>query len=208
MMSTQWYDPVATLAYLAAATTQTRLMTNVYVPAYRHPLQVAKSFATLDALSGGRVILGVGAGHLEGEFAALGVPFAERGALLDEAIDGIVAAWTNEYPDLEGPRGRRTISVSGRDPYSGRVRRSGSVARVARVAQGRRTRRRLDPAGHAAQADGRRHRVRAGAPREGAPRCTDLDFGVHLRIRLRRRRRRGSSPTTPSPVRCSASSTS
>ena len=104
MMSTQWYDPVATLAYLAASTSRTRLMTNVLVPAYRHPLQVAKSFATLDALSGGRVILGVGAGHLEGEFAALGVPFEGRGALLDEAIDGIVGAWTNEYPDLAGPR--------------------------------------------------------------------------------------------------------
>ncbi len=104
MMTTQWYDPIATLAYLAASTTRTRLMTNVLVPAYRHPLQVAKSFATLDALSGGRVILGVGAGHLQGEFEALGVPFEGRGALLDEAIDGIVAAWTDEFPVLAGPR--------------------------------------------------------------------------------------------------------
>ena len=65
-------------------------MTNVFVPAYRHPLETAKAFATLDRLSGGRVILGVGAGHLEGEFDVLGVPFAERGAITDAAIDGIV----------------------------------------------------------------------------------------------------------------------
>ena len=63
-MSSTWYDPIATLSYLAALTTRTRLMTNVYVAAYRKPLQTAKHFATLDALSGGRVILGVGAGHL------------------------------------------------------------------------------------------------------------------------------------------------
>src|SRR5262249_46784107 len=71
-MSTVWYDPVATLGWLAAATRSVRLLSYVYVAAYRHPLQTAKAFATLDALSGGRVILGVGAGHLEREFAALG----------------------------------------------------------------------------------------------------------------------------------------
>ncbi|HEX5616148.1 MAG TPA: TIGR03619 family F420-dependent LLM class oxidoreductase, partial [Acidimicrobiia bacterium] len=103
MMSTTWYDPVSTLSYLAALTDTVRLMTNVYVAAYRHPLQTAKTFATLDALSGGRVVLGVGAGHLEGEFAVLGVPFAERGRLTNEAIDGIVAAWSDEWPVLDGP---------------------------------------------------------------------------------------------------------
>ena len=105
-MSTTWFDPVSTLAYLAALTERVRLMTNVYVVAYRHPLQTAKTFATLDALSGGRVILGVGAGHVEGEFGALGVPFAERGGLTNEAIDGIVAAWLDEWPELDGPTWR------------------------------------------------------------------------------------------------------
>jgi probable F420-dependent oxidoreductase len=104
MMSTQWFDPIPTLAYLAASTRQTRVMTNVYVAAYRHPLDTAKAFATLDALSGGRVILGVGAGHVEAEFEMLGLPFAERGALTNEAIDAIVAAWTEEFPVLPGPR--------------------------------------------------------------------------------------------------------
>ena len=79
MMSTQWFDPIPTLGYIAARTTRTRVMTNVYVAAYQHPLQTAKAFATLDVLSGGRMIVGVGAGHVEGEFDVLGVPFAERG---------------------------------------------------------------------------------------------------------------------------------
>ncbi|MGQ0824133.1 MAG: TIGR03619 family F420-dependent LLM class oxidoreductase [Actinomycetota bacterium] len=104
MMSTQWFDPLPTLAYLAAHTTRTRLMTNVYVVGYQHPLQTAKAFATLDALSGGRVILGVGVGHVEGEFDALDVPFRERGRITDEAIDAITRALTDEWPQHAGAR--------------------------------------------------------------------------------------------------------
>jgi probable F420-dependent oxidoreductase len=105
-MSTTWFNPVATLGWIAGQTERTRLMTNVYVPAYRHPLETAKAFATLDHLSGGRVILGVGAGHVEGEFAALGIPFAERGRLTNEAIDVIVDAWTSEFVGDVGLRPR------------------------------------------------------------------------------------------------------
>ena len=72
-MSTTWYDTVATLGYLAAHTTSVHLLSVVWIAPYRHPLQTAKSFTTLDHLSGGRVILGVGAGHVEAEFEALGV---------------------------------------------------------------------------------------------------------------------------------------
>jgi probable F420-dependent oxidoreductase len=104
MMSTTWFDPVATLGFLAAHTKRTRLMTNVYVASYRHPLETAKAFATVDALSGGRLLFGVGAGHLEGEFDALGVPFAERGAITDEAIDAILASWLDEWAPHDGPR--------------------------------------------------------------------------------------------------------
>ena len=75
-MSTSWWDTIATLSYLAAVTERVRLLSHVYVLPYRHPLVVAKAWATLDALSGGRAILGVGAGHVEGEFDALEVPFA------------------------------------------------------------------------------------------------------------------------------------
>src|SRR5213083_427777 len=74
-METAWYDTVATLSFLAAATKTIRLLSHVYVPGYRHPLQVAKAFATLDHLSKGRVIMGVGAGHVEGEFGVLGLDF-------------------------------------------------------------------------------------------------------------------------------------
>jgi len=102
-MSTVWYDCVATLGFLAASTQRVRLLSYVYVAPYRHPLATAKAFATLDALSGGRVILGVGAGHLQGEFDTLGVDFARRGTLLTETIDVIAAAFTDEYPDHDGP---------------------------------------------------------------------------------------------------------
>src|SRR5690606_29576172 len=101
-MSTDWWDTVATLSYLAAVTERVRLLSHVYVLPYRHPLLVAKAWATLDALSGGRAILGVGAGHLEGEFATLGVDFARRGKLLDEAIDAVKQAFLDEFPTHAG----------------------------------------------------------------------------------------------------------
>ena len=103
-MGTEWWDTVATLGWLAGITEQVHLLSHVYVPAYRHPLQVAKAFATLDVVSDGRIIMGVGAGHVEGEFEVLGVPFAERGKLLDESIDALRAAFAEDWPTLPGPR--------------------------------------------------------------------------------------------------------
>lgn len=103
-MSTTWYDTVATLGWLAGITSRVRLLSHVYIAALRHPLRAAKEFATLDVLSGGRVIVGVGAGHVTEEFEHLGASFDERGKLLDEAIDGIAAALVDEYPSLPGPR--------------------------------------------------------------------------------------------------------
>jgi probable F420-dependent oxidoreductase len=102
-MGTTWWDTVATLGWLAGITTRVRLLSHVYVPAYRHPLTVAKAFATLDTVSGGRVVMGVGAGHVEAEFDVLGVPFASRGALLDEAIDALRTAFADEFPTIDGP---------------------------------------------------------------------------------------------------------
>lgn len=102
-MRTTWYDTVATLGYLAGITTRVRLMSSVYIVAYRHPLLTAKAFMTLDRLSGGRVILGVGAGHLRDEFDVLGVPFDERGAITDDAVDLIRAAFAEEFPRHDGP---------------------------------------------------------------------------------------------------------
>lgn len=103
-MSTTWYDTVATLGWLAGITSRVRLMSHVYIAALRHPLRAAKELSTLDVLSGGRLVIGVGAGHVVEEFALLGPDFDQRGAALDEAIDAIAAALADEFPQLPGPR--------------------------------------------------------------------------------------------------------
>jgi probable F420-dependent oxidoreductase len=102
-MSTVWYDPVATLAFLAAATRHVRLLSHVAIVGLRHPLLTAKQYATLDHLSGGRLILGVGAGHVQEEFEALGVDFRQRGPVLDECLDALRAALgPDEFPEHHG----------------------------------------------------------------------------------------------------------
>jgi probable F420-dependent oxidoreductase len=95
-------DAFVALSFAAAATTRIRLLTYLAIPAYRNPFLLAKSVSTLDVLSGGRVVLGVGAGYLEDEFAALGVDFAERNELTDESIAAMRAAWTGESVTMRG----------------------------------------------------------------------------------------------------------
>ena len=102
-MSTVWYDPVATLGFLAGVTERVRLLSHVAVVGLRHPLLTAKQYATLDQLAGGRLILGVGAGHVREEFEVLGVDFDRRGAVLDESIDALRAALgPDEFPEHHG----------------------------------------------------------------------------------------------------------
>jgi probable F420-dependent oxidoreductase len=114
-MGTTWYDTIATLGWLAGLTSNTRLLSHVYIAALRSPLRSAKEFATLDVLSAGRVIIGVGAGHVPEEFDALGSDFEGRGPLLDEAIDGLAVSLSEEFPILDGPRWpARELSVSPR----------------------------------------------------------------------------------------------
>jgi probable F420-dependent oxidoreductase len=103
-MRTTWYDTVATLGFLAAHTSTVKLLSVVWIAAYRHPLQTASSFGTLDHLSGGRAILGVGAGHVEAEFDALGVPFHERGAILDETLAALQGVFDGKYASFKGER--------------------------------------------------------------------------------------------------------
>jgi probable F420-dependent oxidoreductase len=103
-MGTTWYDTWTTLGFLAGVTSRVRLLSHVSVLPYRHPLQTAKAVATLDTVSKGRAILGVGAGHAADEFAALGIDFSQRGALLDEAIDAVKAALVDEFPEHDGAR--------------------------------------------------------------------------------------------------------
>jgi probable F420-dependent oxidoreductase len=95
-------EPLIGLAFAAAATTSLRLQTHVYVAAYRNPFLAAKGVATLDALSAGRVILGVAAGYLRPEFGALGVDFDERNELLDECIEVMRRVWTEDAVAVEG----------------------------------------------------------------------------------------------------------
>ena len=99
-MRTTWYDTVATLSYLAAHTTTVNLLSVVWIAAYRHPLQTAKSFGTLDHLSGGRVIMGVGAGHVEAEFEALGVDYANEGRFLMKTLTQYVELFKVIMPVL------------------------------------------------------------------------------------------------------------
>jgi alkanesulfonate monooxygenase SsuD/methylene tetrahydromethanopterin reductase-like flavin-dependent oxidoreductase (luciferase family) len=91
-----FYEPFTTLAWLAGVTDRVRLGTTVLIAPYRHPLLVARMAANLDELSGGRLVLGVGVGWARQEFEALGVPFQRRGALTDESLRAIRAAWDED----------------------------------------------------------------------------------------------------------------
>jgi probable F420-dependent oxidoreductase len=95
-------DVTSTLSWVAALTRHVRLSCSVMVLPYRHPVVLAKELATLDVLSGGRVLVGVASGWLAEEFAMLGVPFRERGARMDEYLDVLRLLWTEERPTFHG----------------------------------------------------------------------------------------------------------
>ena len=95
-------DPLVALSFAAAATSSVLLHTNLFVPAYRNPFLAAKGIATLDVLSGGRTIIGLGAGYLEAEFDALGADFTGRNDRMDEALVAMEAAWSGESVTFSG----------------------------------------------------------------------------------------------------------
>jgi probable F420-dependent oxidoreductase len=95
-------DPLLPLAFAAAVTSKIKLATGVLILPQRHPLYVAKEVATLDVLSGGRAILGIGSGWLEEEFTSLGLDFHTRGARTDEAIKAMRALWTQDAASFHG----------------------------------------------------------------------------------------------------------
>lgn len=97
-----YWEPLATLGHLAAVTSRVRLATHVLVLGYHHPLQLAKACGTLDRLSGGRLVLGVGVGSLAQEFDLLGVPFEGRGAVADEALRALRSALGERVPSFQG----------------------------------------------------------------------------------------------------------
>lgn len=118
--SPSFFEPMIALTWAAAATSTVKLGTSVLVLPLRHPVHLAKELATLDLLSGGRVILGAGVGWLEGEFAALGVPYGDRGARTDDCIRVLRACWS-EDPIAYAPQvvdaalsGIRTLPQPGR----------------------------------------------------------------------------------------------
>jgi probable F420-dependent oxidoreductase len=95
-------EPITVLGALALSTSRIKLGTAVLVLPYRHPIYTAKALATVDVLSGGRLVVGVGAVWMEPEFAALGVPIAERGSRTNETIDVLKALWTDDEPSYNG----------------------------------------------------------------------------------------------------------
>lgn len=105
-------DPFTALAFVAAASTKLRLHTNILVLAYRNPFITAKAAATLQVLSGGRLILGVGAGYQQVEFDAVGVDFHKRGALMDEALEVLRMAWAGGVVVKQG----RLFNAVGNEP--------------------------------------------------------------------------------------------
>jgi probable F420-dependent oxidoreductase len=95
-------DPLIPLAYVAAVTKTIKLATGILILPQRHPIYTAKEVATVDVLSGGRVILGIGSGWMKEEFEALGIDFHHRGAMTDEAIQALRALWKDGAASFEG----------------------------------------------------------------------------------------------------------
>ena len=106
---TLYWDPLSTLGYIAAYTRRVRLAPLVLVLGYHHPLEIVKRYGTLDRLSGGRVVLGLGVGGTEGEFELLGASFADRGARADDNLAAIRASLGTTTPRYQG----RFFSFSG-----------------------------------------------------------------------------------------------
>jgi probable F420-dependent oxidoreductase len=137
-----YWDPLATFGYLAAVTERVRLATYVLVLGYHHPLEIAKRYGTLDLVSGGRLILGVGVGSLREEFELLGAPFEGRGARADDALVALRASLSREQPAYHGSHYDydgfvvRPCAVQPRVPLwvGGRTRRS--LRRAATLADG------------------------------------------------------------------------
>jgi probable F420-dependent oxidoreductase len=113
------FDTIATLAFIAGCTQRLKLLTSVIVVPHRPPILAAKLFLTVDVLSGGRAIVGVGSGWMKEEFAALQTPpFEERGAVTDEYIEAWKRLWTQDRPSMDGKYARFSNVVFEPKPVS------------------------------------------------------------------------------------------
>ncbi len=136
-------DPLAVLSALAVRTSRIKLGTGVYLPLLRHPLQTAKTVATLDGLSNGRAILGVGVGWMAEEFAVTDAPpFAKRGAAMDEYVEALRELWISPSPVYDGEFYRFSGFAFDPKPVQGSVpiwiggNSDGALRRVARLGDG------------------------------------------------------------------------
>lgn len=109
-------DPVVWLSFMAGISTTLKLATGIMILPQRHPAYVAKEWATLDRLSGGRAILGIGVGWLAEESEALGIPFTERGSRTDESIAAIRSLWEHDTSTVQGRHYRWDAMVSNPRP--------------------------------------------------------------------------------------------
>ena len=137
-----FFDAFVVLSHVSAMTERVRLGTTVMVTPYRNPLVAAKIISSLDALSGGRVVLGVGVGGAPDEFAALGIPESQRGARTDEYLAAMIELWTNDpagyhgrYVSFEGVRFAPKPVQQPHPPIWVGGRSDAALRRAARVAQ-------------------------------------------------------------------------
>jgi probable F420-dependent oxidoreductase len=108
---TPFLDPAVALTWVAAHTTRLRLATGIVILPQRNPVVLAKEMASVDVVSNGRLVFGVGVGYLRPEFEAIGADFERRGARMDEHLDAILALWTQEKPSFRG----ETVRFAGID---------------------------------------------------------------------------------------------
>ena len=178
-------DPLLPLSFVAAITKQVKLATGVLILPQRHPLYVAKEVATLDVLSNGRTILGIGSGWLKEEFDALGLDFHTRGARTDEAIKALRALWSDNpssfhgkhfnfgpvmsFPEA-GAKGRRADSrrrsFAGGGATRGTATATASSRRSAKFPSSRNCSRLMREEAEQARPQGRRDRAVVHGPRE------------------------------------------
>jgi len=114
-------DPLIWLTWVAAQTTTLRVATGVLILPQRNPVVLAKEVATLDALSGGRMILGVGIGWLEEEFDVIGASFADRGQRTEEYVEAMRALWSQDLPSFSGDTVRFHEAIMRPRPVDRRV---------------------------------------------------------------------------------------
>ena len=119
--STPLFDPFVTFSFLAARTRQIRLGTGIFILPLRHPVHVARHLATLDVLSEGRTILGIGAGWLKEEFDAVGMPWEKRGSRMEECVDIMRQLWLEPLASYEGQFYRFEETGFEPKPAQGRV---------------------------------------------------------------------------------------